>query len=71
VALHEPAIRGNEWAYLKECLDTTYVSSVGKFVDRFEAELGECTVITTGGLADLNIPNTRTEQNYEPWHTLY
>ena len=41
VALHEPRFAGNEWAYLKECLDSTYVSSVGKFVDRFEAELAE------------------------------
>ena len=39
VALHEPSFRGNEWLYLKECLDSTFVSSVGKFVDRFEAEL--------------------------------
>jgi perosamine synthetase len=39
VALHEPRFAGNEWTYLKECLDSTYVSSVGKFVDRFEAEL--------------------------------
>ncbi len=39
VALHEPSFNGNEWLYLKECLDSTFVSSVGKFVDRFEAEL--------------------------------
>jgi perosamine synthetase len=39
VALHEPCFAGNEWVYLKECLDSTFVSSVGKFVDRFEAEL--------------------------------
>ena len=38
-ALHEPRFTGNEWTYLKECLDSTYVSSVGAFVDRFEAEL--------------------------------
>jgi aminotransferase in exopolysaccharide biosynthesis len=43
VALHEPRFGGNEWAYLKECLDSTYVSSVGKFVDRFEAELAAYT----------------------------
>ncbi|MEO6410735.1 MAG: LegC family aminotransferase [Burkholderiaceae bacterium] len=42
-ALHEPRFRGNEWAYLKECLDSTYVSSVGKFVDRFESELATYT----------------------------
>ena len=39
VALHEPSFEGNEWLYLKECLDSTFVSSVGKFVDRFEDEL--------------------------------
>jgi perosamine synthetase len=45
-ALHEPRFRGNEWNYLKECLDTTFVSSVGKFVDRFEQELAEFTGAT-------------------------
>lgn len=45
-SLHEPRFRGNEWDYLKECLDTTFVSSVGKFVDRFEAELAEFTGAT-------------------------
>jgi perosamine synthetase len=43
VALHEPSFAGNEWIYLKECLDSTFVSSVGKFVDRFEAELADYT----------------------------
>lgn len=38
-ALHEPCFAGNELPYLKECLDSTFVSSVGKFVDRFESEL--------------------------------
>ena len=32
LALHEPRFNGNEWAYLKECLDSNFVSSVGKFV---------------------------------------
>ena len=41
--LHEPSFNGNEWQYLKECLDSTYVSSVGKFVDRFEDELSVFT----------------------------
>ena len=39
VALHEPSFEGNEWLYLKECLDSTFVSSVGKYVDRFELDL--------------------------------
>ena len=43
VPLHEPTFEGNEWLYLKECLDSTYVSSVGKFVDRFEDDLAKYT----------------------------
>lgn len=42
-ALHEPYFNGNEWAYVKECLDTGWVSSVGKFVDQFEKTLAEFT----------------------------
>ena len=36
IPLCVPEIRGNEWKYIKECLDTNWVSSVGGFVDRFE-----------------------------------
>jgi len=43
VGLHEPTFEGNEWKYLKECLDSSYVSSVGKFVDEFEEKLAEFT----------------------------
>jgi len=43
IALHEPWIAGNEWIYVKECLDTGWVSSLGKFVDRYEAELAAYT----------------------------
>ena len=39
VALHEPEFDGNELTYLKECIDTSFVSSVGKFVDKFERDL--------------------------------
>jgi len=39
IPLCVPEIRGNEWEYIKECLDTAWVSSVGSFVNRFEAEL--------------------------------
>jgi perosamine synthetase len=60
VALHEPRFAGNEWAYLKECLDSTYVSSVGKFVDRFEAQLADLTgakfaVAVVNGTAALQV----------------
>lgn len=43
IQLHEPTFGGNEWAYVKECLDTGWVSTAGKFVDRFERELAEFT----------------------------
>jgi aminotransferase in exopolysaccharide biosynthesis len=60
VALHEPSFAGNEWLYVKECLDTTYVSSVGKFVDRFEAELAAFTgarhaIAVVNGTAALHV----------------
>ena len=43
VPLHEPFFGGQEWAYVKECLDTGWVSSVGKYVDLFEGKLAEYT----------------------------
>jgi perosamine synthetase len=60
VALHEPSFNGNEWIYLKECLDSTFVSSVGKFVDRFELDLAKYTganhaVAVVNGTAALHI----------------
>jgi aminotransferase in exopolysaccharide biosynthesis len=58
--LHEPSFTGNEWLYLKECLDSTFVSSVGKFVDRFELDLARFTgakhaVAVVNGTAALHI----------------
>ena len=38
-----PVFAGNEKKYLNECIDTTFVSSVGKFVDRFEEEMARYT----------------------------
>jgi perosamine synthetase len=60
VALNEPRFDGNEWTYLKDCLDSTYVSSVGKFVDRFEAALAAYTgarhaVAVVNGTAALQV----------------
>lgn len=43
VGLHEPHFGGNEWAYVKECIDTGWVSSVGSYVTRFEQMLAEFT----------------------------
>lgn len=41
VPLSEPFLRGNEWRYVKECIDTGWVSSAGSFVDRFESAIAE------------------------------
>jgi perosamine synthetase len=38
-ALHEPTMRGNEWDYVKECLDSGWVSYAGQYVERFERML--------------------------------
>jgi type III pantothenate kinase len=48
-----------------------FSGQVDSVVDRFTAELGPCTVLATGSLAELIIPYTRTVQHYEPWLTLY
>lgn len=59
IGLHEPDFRGNEWSYVKDCLDTGWVSSVGKYVDRFETMLQDFTgaahaVATINGTAALH-----------------
>lgn len=43
IPLHAPVFGGNEMKYLQECIDTTFVSSVGKFVDEFELKMAEYT----------------------------
>ena len=43
VPLSVPKFIGNEKNYLNECIDTTFVSSVGKFVDRFEEDMAKYT----------------------------
>jgi aminotransferase in exopolysaccharide biosynthesis len=60
VSLHEPNFDGKELANLKECIDSTYVSSVGKFVDQFEDELAMYTgakhaISVVNGTAALHI----------------
>ena len=43
VQLHTPMFNGNESRYLQECVESTFVSSVGQFVDRFEIDLASFT----------------------------
>jgi len=60
IPLSEPVIAGNEWQYVKECLDAGWVSSAGAFVDRFECELvafvgASYGVATVTGTAALHV----------------
>ena len=60
IPLSVPELRGNEWAYVKECLDTNWVSSAGPFVNRFEELVAKYSgnahgVATSTGTAALHI----------------
>lgn len=59
VPLHEPYFGGNEKKYLSDCIDTTFVSSVGKYVDKFEEMIRDFTgakyaIATVNGTAALH-----------------
>lgn len=59
IPLHAPTFAGNEKAYVMETIDSTFVSSVGKFVDEFERKMGAFTgsaraVATVNGTAALH-----------------
>lgn len=58
--LHTPVFEGNEWAYVKECLDTGWVSSAGSYVDQFERSIESFTgvdhaVAVVNGTAALHV----------------
>jgi len=60
IPLSVPCIQGNEWKYIKECLDTEWVSSAGGYVDRFEEKISEYTgvpfaIAVVNGTAALHI----------------
>ena len=60
IPLSVPSIKGNEWKYIKECLDTEWVSSAGKYVDLFEQKITEYTgakyaIACVNGTAALHI----------------
>jgi len=60
IPLSAPEISGNEWKYVKECLDTGWVSSVGPFVERFEAAVADFVgtkfaVATVNGTSAIHI----------------
>jgi perosamine synthetase len=60
VPLHEPYFGGNEKRYVLDCIESTFVSSVGKYVDRFEEMIRDFTgakyaIATVNGTAALHI----------------
>ncbi len=60
IPLSEPQLKGNELKYLQECVESGWVSSVGKFVDRFEAAVASFTgskyaVALSSGTAALHV----------------
>jgi perosamine synthetase len=60
IPLCVPEIRGNEWTYVRDCLDTGWVSSVGSYVTGFETALatavgGTHAVATVNGTAALHV----------------
>lgn len=60
ILLHEPSFVGKEWENVKECLDTGWVSSAGKYVDQFEDKLAQYTgvnhaIAVVNGTAALHI----------------
>lgn len=60
IPLHEPRFWGNEKKYLNRCIDSTFVSSVGEFVDEFEKKIAEYTnskytVVTVNGTEALHL----------------
>ncbi|MFW3345763.1 LegC family aminotransferase [Aliarcobacter butzleri] len=60
IPLHEPRFIGNEKKYLKDCIDSTFVSSVGKYVDTFEKEFAKTVgskfaIATVNGTAALHV----------------
>lgn len=59
IPLHEPRFSGREKEYLLDCIDSTFVSSVGAYVDRFEVMLADYTgskyaIVTVNGTAALH-----------------
>jgi len=43
IPLSVPSLKGKEWKYVKECIDTEWISSAGKYVDLFEKKIAEYT----------------------------
>lgn len=72
VFLHEPCFIGNEKKYVQDAIDSTFVSSIGKYVDRFEEELAKAlrakyAVAVVNGTSALHVSLilSGVQQNHE------
>ena len=70
IPLHIPTFKGNEKKYVNECIDTTFVSSVGKYVNQFEKKVAEFTgakyaVAAVNGTAALHIALILSDVNQD------
>ena len=60
IPLHAPYFQGNEWKYVKDCINTGWVSSIGSYVNRFEKEICKFTgakyaIATVNGTSALHV----------------
>jgi len=60
IPLSVPVLEGNEWKYVKDCLDSGWISSAGAYVNKFEEQLAEYTgakyaVATVNGTAAIHL----------------
>jgi perosamine synthetase len=70
IPLHIPTFNGNEKKYVNECIDSTFVSSVGKFVNQFERKVAEFTgakyaIASVNGTAALHIALILSDVNQD------
>ena len=59
IQLNIPNLIGNEWKYLKKCIDTNWISTAGKFVDTFEKKIsnGKFNVINSKSIINKSTKN--------------
>lgn len=60
IHLSKPTLEGKEWQYVKECLNTNWISAKGKFIEKFETQVKELTgakfaIATSSGTAALHL----------------
>ena len=68
--VYQPSLTGNEKKYVLECLDSTWISSKGKFINQFEKSFADY-IIKENTKDCFFIVSTRKEESKEIFNTLY